>query len=236
MPHDVAILDDLLPSDTLVHLLDDVISNEVEFVPSRVLNAHDHGAGTVDRSVRQNLHRKGAGVIPVDVLDAIRRAAPALLADLEVDPRCLATAQFESEVTATRDGGFFRAHVDNGHERLKDRLVTFVYFFSEFPRPFGGGELCIERDWRAGDRIFFMDGSLGDPGYPAELVTVIEPRVNRLVMFRGDRTHEVRQVTIDSQRFGASRFTVTGWVRSGSCVATSDEVDEGDQSTNDESS
>jgi SM-20-related protein len=233
VPQDVAIFDELLPTETLVQLLDHVISKQSEFVPSRVLNARDRGEGMVDTSVRQNLHLKGAGTVPVDVLDAIKRAAPALLADLEVDPICLETAHFESEITATGDGGFFRAHVDNGHERLKDRLVTFVYFFSEFPRPFSGGELCVERDWRSGNRIFFMDGSLGDPGYPPELVTVIDPRTNRLAMFRGDRIHEVRQVTADSTRFGASRFTVTGWVRSGGCVATGNTLG---QSTQDESS
>lgn len=171
--------------------------------------------GHVDPVVRRNLHLKGAGSVPTPVLDAIRAATPSLLRQLGIDAAGASGARFESEITATGDGGFFRAHVDNGHARVADRLVTYVYFFGEEPRPFRGGELCVERDWRSGDRIFYVEASPGEEGVPAEMVHVVEPLPNRLVMFRGDRLHEVRPVETDQRRFAASRFTVTGWVRGG---------------------
>lgn len=213
MIQDVAIVDDLLSADAMRSLLAAIVEREDEFVASRVLREDSDHDGLVDPRLRLNLHLKGADAIPAGVLAAIKAAAPGMCRDLGMEATCLATARFESEITATTDGGFFRAHIDNGHERVGDRLLTYVYFFGETPRPFRGGELCVERDWRSGDRIYFLDASPGDVGLPAEVVQVVEPIPNRLVMFRGDRMHEVRSVATEAERFGASRFTITGWVR-----------------------
>jgi predicted 2-oxoglutarate/Fe(II)-dependent dioxygenase YbiX len=211
---DVVVIDDLLPDAAAHALLAHALGHERDFCPAKVVDAMSD-TGHVDAEVRQNLHLKGAGSVPTSVLDAVQAAAPTALerlgvASIQVDRNW----RIEAEITCTGDGGFFTAHVDNGQKRLSSRMVTFVYFFGEDPRPFTGGELCVERDWRSGDRIYFTDATPGDDNAPKGMVQVVEPRPNRLVLFRGDRLHEVRRVSSDPDRFAAGRFTVTGWLRS----------------------
>ena len=220
MTVDVVVMDGFLSAAGMQGLHAYALSREADFDDARVLRGPDGGVGAVDQKIRRNLHLKGPGVVPAAFLDRLRRALPELVGRIDpggpdMDGAFLADARFEAEITATGDGGFFTAHKDNAHPRIEDRLLTFVYFFGASPRRFEGGELCVERNWRAGDRIFFHDASPGDSGLPVEMVDVVTPDTDRLVLFRGDRLHEVRPVVVRSGDFASSRFTVTGWVRSG---------------------
>jgi Rps23 Pro-64 3,4-dihydroxylase Tpa1-like proline 4-hydroxylase len=219
MTVDVVVIDGFLSVAGMQDMHAYAVSREADFDDARVLRGSDGEAGAVDQKIRSNLHLKGPGVVPAAFLDRIRGAVPALAGRLDSgaldgNGACLADARFEAEITATGDGGFFTAHRDNAHPRIEDRLLTFVYFFGSSPRGFEGGELCVERNWRAGNRIFFHDASPGDGGLPSEMVDVVTPDADRLVLFRGDRVHEVRPVVLRSGDFASSRFTVTGWVRS----------------------
>jgi hypothetical protein len=48
------------------------------------------------------------------------------------------------QLTATNDGGFFRPHTDNSnHPILRNRRISFTYFFHNEPVRFSGSELCL---------------------------------------------------------------------------------------------
>ena len=218
MSVDVAILDGLLSADGARDLHAYAVEREADFSDAKVLKVDLGDQGTVDHKYRRNLHLRGGGTVPKAVMDRIRTAVPTLARTLDpgvmhTDDAAFAAARYEAEITVTLDGGYFTAHSDNAHPRIEDRFLTFVYFFGMSPRRFTGGELCVERNWRDGDRIFFFDATPGDEGLPEAMVDVVAPEVDRLVVFRGDRTHEVRPVVLPSGGFAAARFTVTGWVR-----------------------
>lgn len=220
MPVDVAVVDGFLSTAGMHDLHAYAVTREADFDDARVLKGAGGEGGAVDRTIRRNLHLRGPDAVPSGFVDRVRREMPGLVDHLfpgapGPEDAFLVNARYEAEITATGDGGFFTAHTDNGHERIADRQLTFVYFFGASPRRFDGGELCIERDWRSSDRIYFHDASPGDGGLPAGMVEVVTPEPDRLVAFRGDRVHEVRPVVLGSGDFASSRFTVTGWVRSG---------------------
>jgi hypothetical protein len=99
----------------------------------------------------------------------------------------------EIQMTAHRDGEFFRQHTDCGSWATIDRALTFVYYFHREPKQHTGGEL-----------IFFgRDGA----------EHVVEPANDMLVLFNPRTPHEVRPVSCPSGRFEDGRFTLNGWLR-----------------------
>ena len=210
----VAIMDGALPLAEVENLLAYTLSREADFADSRVLATDPAAVPIVDRDVRCNLHLRGTTSVPDAVLQWLRELVPELASTLDDDyDDDLGHGLLEADITATRNGGFFVPHVDDGNPSVRNRSTSFVLFFSQRPQPFRGGELCIERDWRSDNRILIFDalrdGRLGR----AEIAEVVEPKFNRLAVFRSHRLHEVRPVHTDIDTFAASRFTVTGFVR-----------------------
>lgn len=104
----------------------------------------------------------------------------------------------ELNVTAHQGGAFFRPHRDNGS--IKDRQISFVYYFHAEPKPFVGGELLL------------YDTSLAPIRYHHTAFSRIEPVRNSLVIFPSCYFHEVLPVRCESESFEDARFTVNGWL------------------------
>ncbi|MDH4744513.1 2OG-Fe(II) oxygenase [Sphingomonas sp. CBMAI 2297] len=101
---------------------------------------------------------------------------------------------FEFQLTAIRNGGFFRRHNDNSHPATRTRRLTFVFYFFCSPLQPLGGELRFapRGAWR---------GPLAFP-----------PIANRMIFFDSSIPHEVLPVRAPTDGFGAARFTVNGWI------------------------
>jgi Rps23 Pro-64 3,4-dihydroxylase Tpa1-like proline 4-hydroxylase len=205
--------DNVLDQPTVDKLLTHAIKNESGFVEAPLIRGTEAAAPVVVPEFRRNRQLRGADSVPENVMRRIHEFVPELAAKLpDVNQAEVAHGTYEVFITATPDGGFFRPHVDASHDGARDRFISFVLFFSFVPRPFAGGELCIERDWRDEDRIFIFDPSRN--GLTCEIAEIIEPMCNRLVVFRAHRRHEVKPVRSRSHAFQDSRFAVTGFVRS----------------------
>jgi hypothetical protein len=212
----VIIRDDALPNDMLDSLLAHALSNEADFVESTVTRDAPSGKSPVTvRMFRRLGQLRGADRVPANVMHRLHSLVPELASELpNVDANAVAAGTFEAFITATPHGGFFRAHIDDARDGVRDRFISFILYFSVSPRQFTGGQLCVQRDSDDEDRIYIFDAfqsSLDNP----EHAEVIDPLCNRLVVFRSNRRHEITPVQCVSQEFAASRFTVTGFVRAG---------------------
>ena len=109
--------------------------------------------------------------------------------------------EFESQLTASNDGDYFRVHNDNSQANWPSREITYVYFFHREPRAFSGGELVLYN-------------SCEDSGVPEPVAARkrITPEQNTIVFFNSSVLHEVTPVRCPSQRFADSRFTLNGWL------------------------
>ncbi len=184
----VVVLDELLARPELERLVRWTLARREHFQPSQVISYEGDGGRRDERSRRS---RVLYDVAPWDRVFAERVASVLdhVLARLGM-PR-FPVARFETQVTASNDGEFFRAHTDNHHERLTGRRLTYVFFFCREPAPFEGGRL----------RVFDGDAELA-----------IAPRQNRVVFFPSGLLHEVAEVRCRSRAFEDSRFTVNGWL------------------------
>ena len=130
----------------------------------------------------------------------VRRHLPDLLREFTI--RSFPVKRFESQLTASNDGDFFKIHNDTGAiGEGKGRELTYVYYFYREPKRFMGGELVL------------YDGKVENHTYErADSYTVVEPRHNSIVFFLSNCLHEVLPIRCPSQAFQDSRFTVNGWV------------------------
>lgn len=106
----------------------------------------------------------------------------------------------ELQLTAHADGGFFGLHTDSGSPETARRTVSFVYYFTQEPAQFGGGELVL------------YDSPLGRPGHISPSRQVVLPQSNSIVFFRSSTWHEVCKVTCRSEAFEHRRLTINGWL------------------------
>ncbi len=108
-------------------------------------------------------------------------------------------ASVESQLTAARDGQYFKVHCDDALGL--PRVLSCVYYLHREPRGFAGGDLrlydCIEA---------------GGSRRSADTFTTVEPVANRLVVFPSEEFHEAMPVRCPSREFADSRFAVTTWL------------------------
>ena len=108
----------------------------------------------------------------------------------------------EINMTAHGDGCFYKIHNDSGEPNVETRVLTFVYYFHQEPKPYSGGEL----------RIYETD--LGNfSSDPSDSFVDFTPRNNSIIFFDSRIKHEVLPISCPSQRFEDSRFSLNGWVR-----------------------
>ena len=125
----------------------------------------------------------------------LTRAAEIALGRLPV--RDLESHEIELNLTAHRDGDFFRVHMD-GDPVDSDRRLSYVYYFHRQPRRFSGGDLLL------------YDTNRQKNGFRPGVFTRIEPLHNSIVFFPSDCYHEITPVS-GAQDFADARFTVNGW-------------------------
>jgi Rps23 Pro-64 3,4-dihydroxylase Tpa1-like proline 4-hydroxylase len=188
-PH--VVIDDFLPGGLHDDLLGYVLAREDGFAPAAVRR------GAVDYSDRRRAWtRPDLGDLRAPFREAIVRHLPQLFAGLGMEP--FEPALIELELSAHRNGDFFRPHVDTfvgkqGDEGETDRVVTAVYYFHAQPRGFTGGEFAIHP---------FGEG---EP-------VIIEPRDNRLLAIPAFAIHEVRPIACPCDAFRSARFAVNVWL------------------------
>ncbi|KAM3100557.1 2OG-Fe(II) oxygenase [Phormidesmis sp. 146-35] len=119
-----------------------------------------------------------------------------------------AIAEIEIQLTAHNDGHYYKIHNDSGSPDAATRLLSYVYYFHRQPKAFSGGEL----------RLYDSTMEYGDQS--SDFCT-IEPQDDRIIFFPSDCLHEVMPVVCPSRAFADGRFTLNGWVRSGSGLSES---------------
>jgi SM-20-related protein len=188
------IIDDFLGVDEHRDMLAYALANEEQF-----------NAGTVtseDASYRQNLvimnfHEAAHSTL---ISNRLLTWFPQITQMLNMDLFPLGIV--ESQLTASNDGHYFRAHMDGGNNETRHRTLSCVYYFFREPKAFAGGTLRLYDTWRQGAQM-----------RQAESFQEIQPISNRMVVFPSDTYHELMQTRCPSRKFEDSRFAITNWIR-----------------------
>ena len=162
------------------------------------------GAGTV--ASREDIARQNLAILSFGdsahsklICNRLLTWFPQILQTLEISP--FPINHVESQLTASNDGHYYRAHRDADKQLEVSRTLTCVYYFSEQPAQFTGGEL------RLYDR-FVQNGQWQQGKHYQQL----EPINNRMVIFGSDNFHELMPIRCPSHKFEHSRFAVTNWI------------------------
>jgi Rps23 Pro-64 3,4-dihydroxylase Tpa1-like proline 4-hydroxylase len=151
-----------------------------------------HGNGQINEKWRHSLtlpppefkvYRKA-------LKDIIKANIATIAQQLGIEP--FETGNIEMHLTSHNHGEFYKPHIDNGRGVLKDRVMTFVYYFHGIPKSFEGGQLL------------FLNNK------PKPLI--VEPANNSIVFFNSSLLHAVHPVSCPGQRFEDGRFTLNGWI------------------------
>ncbi|GAA4644453.1 hypothetical protein GCM10023115_24130 [Pontixanthobacter gangjinensis] len=112
----------------------------------------------------------------------------------------------EIKITNHVEGGFFRVHTDNRSEfAAAGRAITWLYYFSNVPSNFTGGDLLV------------FDSDIEKDEYQLQSFTKIAAKPNRLVAFPSWYYHAVVPVRQTSKKFADGRFAIAGHVRKVAC-------------------
>ena len=128
-------------------------------------------------------------------LPKLRIVVPAVLARLRMED----SGRYHTELTMRvyPAGGYYWAHQD----AVKNRKLSFVYFFHPEPRRFSGGDLLL------------YDADAETAACPFKSFSRIVPLRNSIVFFPSWAWHQVAPVTCDTDDFGSGRFVVNGHLR-----------------------
>jgi len=195
---DCVLFDEFLSPDELRTLTQYALAREADFRISEVISPGVAGT-VVDSEYRRSCVLMDLGRHEVVFRERIESALPRVLEKLGMEK--FPITRFESQMTASNDGDFFKHHSDNAEEGIASRELTYVYFFHQEPKAFQGGELRLHD----ADR---QDGSWVTSGSYKAIV----PEQNQIVFFRSARLHEITPVVCPSKAFADSRFTVNGWL------------------------
>jgi len=123
----------------------------------------------------------------------------------ELDMKDFDISKIEMQMTSSNNGDFFKVHPDADYKRgrgdVKNRKLTFVYYYFTDPKPFTGGNLKI---YEFSDDSRTTHNSL-------EFDTVV-PENNMLIFFESDYWHEVEEVICEPS-LENSRFTINSWIQ-----------------------
>jgi Rps23 Pro-64 3,4-dihydroxylase Tpa1-like proline 4-hydroxylase len=192
------VLDEFLAPQELEELVSYTLQREAEFQSSELVSSSGE-PGMIDHDHRRSRVLMDLGKHEEIILDRIRGVLPRVLDQLGIEQ--FPVTQVESQITASNDGDFFRAHSDDSEEIIASRRITFVYFFHSEPRPFEGGELRLHDSHREGE-LQVSSGSY----------QIVVPQQNQIVFFPCSLLHEITPVECRSRAFADSRFTLNGWL------------------------
>jgi SM-20-related protein len=192
------IFDEFLAPSELQELTHYTLAHQEDFQISEVISPGVMG-GVIDPEYRRSRVlmdlREHEGIIQA----RIEAALPRVLEKLAMAP--FPVTRFESQITASNHGDFFRHHSDNAEEEIARRQLTYVYFFHREPKAFEGGELRLHDAFR-------QNGTWTSTGSYKAVV----PSQNQIVFFPSGLLHEITPVVCPSEAFADSRFTVNGWL------------------------
>lgn len=192
------VFEEFLAPEELKTLTQYALGREGDFRISEVISPGVMGT-VVDAEHRRSRVLMDLGGHEEVFRDRIEAALPRVLEKLKMQK--FPITRFESQLTASNDGDFFRHHFDNAEEEIASRELTYVYFFNREPKAFQGGELRLHDAER-------RDGSWVTTGSYKAVV----PEQNQIVFFPSSLLHEITPVACPSRAFANSRFTVNGWL------------------------
>jgi Rps23 Pro-64 3,4-dihydroxylase Tpa1-like proline 4-hydroxylase len=188
------VIDDFLPTELHDALLAHTLAQEEAFKRSSM---RKEGVAFAGEGRKSWVSDAELGELKAPLEAAIRAALPAIFEGLRIDP--FEPARIELEVSAHRDGDYYRPHVDTFYSKDRtgletDRVVTAVYYLHAQPRAFSGGEFRIH-----------PFGGNDEP-------VMIEPKDNRLLAIPAFALHEVLPISSQNGDFRSSRFAINAWV------------------------
>lgn len=185
-------IDNFLTKEETSRLLDYVLQNESEFVPTSTSTNH------ID--YRRSMTIYSFPEFSQLITKRITAILPDVFRKVNIEP--FPISEIETQLTTHNDGNYYKIHNDNGSTDTATREFTYVYYFYREPKAFSGGELVI------------YDSKIENKFYvKADTFHTVEPRNNSIVFFLSRYIHEVLPVSCPSQAFADSRFTINGWVR-----------------------
>ena len=194
-------IDDFLTPDENSQLLEYALANEENFEGSSVITDKQRRSNPQFRKSRVlfSIHKMKWRQV---FINRIKLHLPQIASALGEE-----NFQFddnEVQLTASNDGDFFKRHADSDRNsaEVSGRIITFVYYFHQTPKPYAGGDLLLYSE------------DAGRPAYDSgSNVIAIAPQNNCLVAFESHLWHEVDMVRCPSGKFADSRFTINGWLR-----------------------
>lgn len=190
------VIDDFLPPDEMAALHRHACELEASFVDARTMS-EDVVYNPDKRRTLVTMKFEYKRQFFLDFVESnLARFQSALgLPDFEVE-------RIEIKLTNHVDGGFFKIHSDN-HSPISEagRVFTWLYYFSEVPPRFEGGDL------------FVIDSKVGSPERSRHWFSKVEALPNRLVAFPSCYFHAVGPTSVTDSEFRAGRFAVSSHVR-----------------------
>lgn len=173
----------------LTSLLEDLVSFEEATVYS-----HAQGSAIVasDTRVAQTAHLRTD--IRKQFRDTIKAALPEIMPKIGLAMRD--DISFEISAALHQDGGFFKRHIDTRTKTADktDRYASAVYYLSQTPQKFTGGQFRLHS---------LVGGGFQD----------FEATNNALMVFPSIAPHEVLPISVPSGQPEDGRFSINCWVR-----------------------
>lgn len=123
----------------------------------------------------------------------------------ELDMEDFEISKIEMQMTSSNNGDYFKAHPDADYVRgrgdVRNRKLTFVYYYFNDPKPFTGGDLKMY-EFKDEKRTIYND----------KVFERIVPENNMLIFFECDYWHEVEEVKCEPG-IENSRFTINSWIQ-----------------------
>ncbi len=110
-------------------------------------------------------------------------------------------SRIEMQLTRHGNNEFFKIHQDSDSDdkRLRNRTLTYVYYFHKEPKCFEGGE------------ILFFDTNTKENDLNNRY-TKLTPKNNSIIFFPSNFFHQVTTVHMKKDEFKDGRFAIHGWL------------------------
>ena len=189
------VIEDFLPAAIHSELLQDSLAARDAYKPSNVSHYEDdlrQLSNRVDSEIRRSLSRplpeRFSQPLKTEILFRKEFICQSIGVAFPQHPK------FEIEAVHSGDGAFFSRHIDTTRgSRSNHRVISSVYYYSQDPCQFSGGEL----------RLYSLDRGTS---------TTVEPKDNSIVFFPSIFPHEVLPVSVSRDIFGFGRFSINCWI------------------------
>lgn len=184
---------DFLPPAFNQAILNSLLEDLPTFEEATVFS-HTHGSGVLLADNRVAQTAKLRTEIRKQFRDAVKEALPEVMPAIGLAMRD--DFSFEIGAALHQDGGFFKKHIDTRTKVADetDRYASAVYYLSQTPQKFSGGQ-------------FRLHSLVGDGNKDFEATN------NALMVFPSIAPHEVLPISVPSGRAEDGRFSINCWVR-----------------------